>query len=1280
MEREVYPESPGFVPADLAAPSAQYKRRIVAAVLAVAAFFTIYFGITAWLALTTWRAVAAFQSHTWRTFVVGIPAGFLFLVMIKGLFVRRKMSRDALLEVTAEDEPRLLAFIHKIADETGAPRPSKVFLSADVNAAVFLDVGLINLLIPSRKNLIVGLGLVNGLTLDEFKAVVAHEFGHFAQRSMGIGQWVSIAQTWVGDLVMRRDMLDRFIHGLSYTDIRIAWIGWFMRVLVWALRAIIDQLLRFVIMISRALSRQMEFQADLVSVRVAGSDSLVHALHRLGAADRAWGEAANFVLNENDRGRRCVDMFSVQSRFLERYREVHALADHGVTPARPARADGSHRVFDHAIGDAPRMWSTHPSNQSREENCKAHYVPSTLDERPAWAVFADEHAARRRVTAHFIELATRPREGAPPPPAPMVPVEEVTIEESLDRVDGIFSRPSLDRRYQGLYTTMPMTRALGRQAGGGFGALTVEPDGDANASQLAARFGELFVEDLSEEVEEFFRLGEELASLEGLKKGYLKAPGGVIMHRGEHLRRKELASVVDGVRGELETHRKALAGRFQSARGIAKRIARGLDAARGEKETSLEAHHDGLVRLLEYAEHTAAILVDVVTYFEHVIAIVLADGHVSNSEMRRLEADGARVAFTLRRIYDERTRVVLCDPVRFRITDKGVTWPELLGPELHLHPPMAADFGQDWIGIAASWWSSYISALSGLSSQTMDAIIEFEEQLLAAASSDDVPAAAAELADAPTPAQVPTEFPRLYFGEELERQERLGWWDRFQTAEGFGGAFMRFVVAAAVFTPALMLGSVTTESVLFVYNAFEIPVDVQIDDQHFRMNFQSVNRVDLVDGDTHQVRVTTFDGQEIESFELEDIEGMDEPVYNIANAGAFVKYWVTYGNMEPRDPVFRVGQLFEGDASVMFGEAPEQVSTSSRSSGAYRSVVDALRDPQQVVTHAGELNAAAVARTQLDWNPIDSTNTSGWLNLLPEEERVQRVESLALANPGAAEVLWIRSRTLSGAQMDEFCARPSLPQFDASYCAKDGTLLERPELRLSIAGRLLGMSEAFRLRRYPLALELARSVRGAGGSDGASAWVSEARAVRILQPGPAWTQLASDEMRVQWLAAVETGAPDVGPFGEAVQRRIAGDFSPSALTAVQELDAADQLAFGAASRNAPPSWLDALRRSNLPFESAEGALVAWALAHRVGDALLKQRAAAAYLDHRGSLTLAQFDPPAGDAPPVGWLAEGLEFSTYFHRIMVGAVLYAEFPQTWKDELSDALFAIERPRF
>ena len=85
------------------------------------------------------------------------------------------------LEITEDEHPVLFGFIHKICDELGAPEPNKVFVSPDVNAAVMPRSTLVNLIVEPKKDLLIGLGLVNCINLSEFKSVLAHEFGHFSQ-------------------------------------------------------------------------------------------------------------------------------------------------------------------------------------------------------------------------------------------------------------------------------------------------------------------------------------------------------------------------------------------------------------------------------------------------------------------------------------------------------------------------------------------------------------------------------------------------------------------------------------------------------------------------------------------------------------------------------------------------------------------------------------------------------------------------------------------------------------------------------------------------------------------------------------------------------------------------------------------------------------------------------------------------------------------------------------------------------------------------------------------
>jgi Zn-dependent protease with chaperone function len=228
---DIYPQGPAGVPRHFARPGPSYRRHAWLAMAGLALFVLAYGALAGWFVWiglhTIGRATAG--DAGFMAVVAGGCAWFLAAFMLKSLFFVRKGSGSDGIEIKRAEQPRLFAFLDRLADEAGAPRPRRVFLSGAVNAAVFYDLSLLNLLFPSRKNLDIGLGLVNVLSLGEFKAVCAHEFGHFAQRSMAVGRWVYTAQQVAAHIVATRGVLDKFLDGLSRLDLRIAWIGFLLR-------------------------------------------------------------------------------------------------------------------------------------------------------------------------------------------------------------------------------------------------------------------------------------------------------------------------------------------------------------------------------------------------------------------------------------------------------------------------------------------------------------------------------------------------------------------------------------------------------------------------------------------------------------------------------------------------------------------------------------------------------------------------------------------------------------------------------------------------------------------------------------------------------------------------------------------------------------------------------------------------------------------------------------------------------------------------------------------
>src|SRR5262249_884484 len=111
----------------------------------------------------------------------------------------------------------------------------------------------------------------------EFKAILAHEFGHFSQRSLRLSGYTHVVYRAIDDMVHAEDYWDRWvIQGLDTP-----WVSAFavpLYTFVATIRALLKGTFRAICKAELSLLRQMEFNADLVAVSVAGSDAPIHAL------------------------------------------------------------------------------------------------------------------------------------------------------------------------------------------------------------------------------------------------------------------------------------------------------------------------------------------------------------------------------------------------------------------------------------------------------------------------------------------------------------------------------------------------------------------------------------------------------------------------------------------------------------------------------------------------------------------------------------------------------------------------------------------------------------------------------------------------------------------------------------------------------------------------------------------------------------------------------------------------------------------------------------------
>lgn len=856
---DAYPAGPSAVPPDLTKPTSAYKRHAYIAIAGLLLFVAAYLALAGWFTWTAYRLLshAGKADNPVAAFAGGIAAAFLAVFLWKALIFKRRVKQSRAFEITAADHPQLFAFLYRLADEARAPRPRRVFLSPEVNAAVFFDFSFVNLIFPSRKNLVIGLGLVNVLTLGELKAVLAHEFGHFAQRTMAVGRWVYTAQQIAGHIVVKRDVLDRFLMGLSNIDLRIAWIGWLMRLIVWSIRSLADSVFSVVVLAERALSREMELQADLVAVSLTGSDALIHALHRLVAADDAMDRAFGFADGERAAGRAIADLFAIQTAMLDKKRDILADPDYGKVPPLSA-TPAAHRLFTTELAQPPRMWSTHPPNDVREQNAKRVYVPAPLDERSGWILFGDPARVRAEVTSHVYRQIAEAD--------PTKPLDTPPLEDSLQKIQEVFERQVFDPTYRGAYLGRSIVRHATR----------VEELYGAAPDDIVAALEELYPPTLPDALERVRELDKDKVLLRALERGILEAPGGVVRYRGQDHPRRDLPKLIDNVERELAAARAVVTDHDRRVRTVHLAAARALSP-------EWEAYLRGLLALVHYAEHREADLEDAMGSLNNVVAIVLADSKVTQGEMDRLVGEASALYTTMRSIYDEASEVELGDELAPKLELKA--WSEALGT-FELGQPYDTNMGQ-WLEVLPSWVDGTCSALSMLSSRVLNELLRAEDEVALAVKSG-------RSAEAPpAPPRVPPRYATMVYGQERPRQTKLGWWDRFQIADGFVPGALRFVVAGAIVGGVVWAGhSINAHAKVLIVNGLGRDVSIDVGDHHVAVRMHGTAIVEVDADERYTIRARTDGGppagQVIETF-AKDVEA-DNYVYNVAQAAPLIEW------------------------------------------------------------------------------------------------------------------------------------------------------------------------------------------------------------------------------------------------------------------------------------------------------------------------------------------------------------------------------------------------------
>ena len=198
--------------------------------------------------------------------VVSLAGGLLLWEMIKAFRFNASLP-SSFKPISEGDFPALFAIIREITDALELSPVRTVYLSPDATAAVFIQPQLRNILFEPRKDLVIGLGFLTQMDDDEIRAMLYHEFGHFAQSEMKSSMSVYTVGQFSRSFVSIKDPVATDDTWKLQAKLQVLFFTYFA---IWSCNRINR--------LYSKLSKQMEYDADDVAVKYVGSDTLQRAL------------------------------------------------------------------------------------------------------------------------------------------------------------------------------------------------------------------------------------------------------------------------------------------------------------------------------------------------------------------------------------------------------------------------------------------------------------------------------------------------------------------------------------------------------------------------------------------------------------------------------------------------------------------------------------------------------------------------------------------------------------------------------------------------------------------------------------------------------------------------------------------------------------------------------------------------------------------------------------------------------------------------------------------
>lgn len=247
-------------------PSA--KGRAFLCLIVLIGFYVLAIAISG---LCLWGAWWGMSSG--RAIRLAIPLLCLAGIILYNFFPRREPAPPPPgLRLDPDDQPELFGLVDDLAAEIRQEPPENIYLVTGVNAAVWQQGTVLGL--GGRRQMMVGLQILQALSVEEFRSVLAHEFGHYKGGDTRLGALIYGTRTAIGRTIQK------LAEAESVAQILFRAYG------------------NFYLKLTYQVARAQEFAADAFAARVTHADTCGRALQRVHVAGAALDAFSERELND----------------------------------------------------------------------------------------------------------------------------------------------------------------------------------------------------------------------------------------------------------------------------------------------------------------------------------------------------------------------------------------------------------------------------------------------------------------------------------------------------------------------------------------------------------------------------------------------------------------------------------------------------------------------------------------------------------------------------------------------------------------------------------------------------------------------------------------------------------------------------------------------------------------------------------------------------------------------------------------------------------------------